>query len=88
MGMATPPTARGSYYLHTNKQSPFGLKFKSLGRYVEKIANKILHNTADEEQEIWCDKCLKIELVLNKWKKGGKQDILCNLQSWRLVLHE
>lgn len=57
MGMATPSTARGSYYLHTNKKSPFGLKFKSLGRYVQNVANKILHNAEDEEQEIRCDKC-------------------------------
>lgn len=51
MGINTPPTARGSYYLHTNKKSPFGMKLRSIGRYVKSVANNILHNANAENEE-------------------------------------
>lgn len=38
MGLNTPNTARGNYYLQTNKAAPFGRKSKILG-YIKEVSN-------------------------------------------------
>lgn len=50
MGFITPHTARGNYYLETNKVAPFGRKSKIL-EYIKKIS-KHLWYTDDVEH---CD---------------------------------